>query len=136
MAVDNIEKALVAILEAGTVNALVTNRIAAVLHRDYSRPAIWFQEVSRVPHDHLNAEMALNEARYQFECVGASADSAFAVGEAARTDLHRYRGTLGTIHIRDIVAEMVRADPDLSPKQTSQRAFRRLIEARVFWIED
>ena len=82
------------------VSALVGSRVGFghASHGD-DLPYVIAQQVSRDDKRHMAAATGKAIARFQFDCYAVLPDDAHAVGDALRTALHGFRGSMGDVFV-------------------------------------
>lgn len=109
------------------VSALVSTRIyATVAPANTAQPYVTFFRVSEEHFNHLLAAAGHVNVRMQCDVWAATPDSAAAVGDALRSALHGYSGTMGDelLDVRWATIEG-RRDESLEPKSAQDQWVHR-----------
>lgn len=96
--------------------------------QDVAKPYCTFFRVSSQTNSFMGVDDDLLPARFQFDCYGATPNSARALLEEVRKALRRYRGT-GTVTIDDI---LMQNDQDHG-KEEDTKLFHSSIDAIVYY---
>ena len=88
------------------LTALVSTRVFPVtLPQQVTYPAVVMQKVSAVRHPAFNTDSGVTSARFQVSAFGKTYSATKAVIDQVRAALQRFRGTVSTVVIQDIMVD-------------------------------
>lgn len=100
-----LEKGLRSLITGNSPQTLAENRVYPRLPQNVEFPAIRYQRISTQRNQSLDANVGVNAATVQVDCMANSYSDAKALADSVRTILHGYSGSWSTLTCRNVMLD-------------------------------